>query len=63
MDLKSLVRRRDQAMEEIRRLQEEKTDLEESIVKELIGTKQFDFLTVNWKRLHRFTYGHPGKKG
>jgi len=63
MDLKSLVRGRDQAMEEIRRLQEVHATLEVSIVKELIGTKQFDFLTVNWKRLHRFTYGHPGKKG
>ena len=40
MDLKSLVRGRDQAMEEIRRLQEVHATLEVSIVKELIGTKR-----------------------
>lgn len=63
MDLKEMVKDHFTNLEEIKTLQRETKDLDERIVKEIVETKQLDFLSVNWKRLHRFSFGHPGRKG
>jgi len=63
MALERLVKEHFEEMAEIQRHQENKKEIDEEIVKEIVETKQFDFLTVNWKRLHRFAFGHPGRKG
>jgi hypothetical protein len=62
MDLEKLVIDHFEKASEIKQLDEEKKEIDKEIFDKIIETKAFDFVSINWRNLHRFAFGHPKSK-